>query len=444
MIKKLWPYTRGCRKWIALGVACSASEAVFELLLPLVMASIVDTGIPAGDTGYILRRGALMVAMALISMALGISSAFLSSRAGQGFGANLRQAQYDHVQEYSFRNIEKFSTASLVTRLTNDCNMMQMTLMMGMRLLVRAPVMLVSALALAVSISLKLSQVFLVAMPLLLVLIGLVIAKVSPMFSALQERTDGVNLVVQENLSAIRVVKSFVREGYEEQKFRKRNDALRETSERAFGFVVINMPLMMLITYGTIIAVMWYGAPMVQSGELQVGLLSTFFTYITQVLMSLMMVSMIMMMLTRSVACGKRIIEVLEEIPDIADNPSSSDLRVKDGSVDFEHVSFKYNDGSEAWNLQDINLHIRSGMTVGIIGATGSAKSTLVQLIPRLYEAQEGTVRVGGRPVKDYTLEHLRDAVSVVLQKNTLFSGTIRSSSTGCRRAIKPTWARGV
>ena len=428
MITKLWPYTRGCRKWIVLGVACSASEAVFELLLPLVMASIVDTGIPAGDTGYILRRGVLMVAMALVSMALGISSAFLSSRAGQGFGANLRQAQYNRVQEYSFRNIEKFSTASLVTRLTNDCNMMQMTLMMGMRLLVRAPVMLVSALVLSVSISLKLSQVFLVAMPLLLILIGLVVTKVSPMFSTLQERTDGVNLVVQENLSAIRVVKSFVREDYEEEKFRKRNEALRDTAERAFGFVVINMPLMMLITYGTIIAVMWYGAPMVQSGELQVGLLSTFFTYITQVLMSLMMVSMMMMMLTRSVACGKRIIEVLEEVPDIADNPAGRDLRVKDGSVDFDHVSFKYNENSEAWNLQDINLHIQSGMTVGIIGATGSAKSTLVQLIPRLYEVQEGTVRVGGRPVGDYTLEHLRDAVSVVLQKNTLFSGTIREN----------------
>ena len=428
MITKLWPYTRGCRKWIVLGVACSASEAVFELLLPLVMASIVDTGIPAGDTGYILRRGVLMVAMALVSMALGISSAFLSSRAGQGFGANLRQAQYNRVQEYSFRNIEKFSTASLVTRLTNDCNMMQMTLMMGMRLLVRAPVMLVSALVLSVSISLKLSQVFLVAMPLLLILIGLVVTKVSPMFSTLQERTDGVNLVVQENLSAIRVVKSFVREDYEEEKFRKRNEALRDTAERAFGFVVINMPLMMLITYGTIIAVMWYGAPMVQSGELQVGLLSTFFTYITQVLMSLMMVSMMMMMLTRSVACGKRIIEVLQEVPDIADNPAGRDLRVKDGSVDFDHVSFKYNENSEAWNLQDINLHIQSGMTVGIIGATGSAKSTLVQLIPRLYEVQEGTVRVGGRPVGDYTLEHLRDAVSVVLQKNTLFSGTIREN----------------
>ena len=281
MIKKLWPCTRGYRKWIVLGVLCSASEAVFELLLPLVMADIVDTGIPAGDTSYILARGALMVAMALMSMALGVCSAFFSSRAGQGFGANLRRAQYDHIQTFSFRNIEKFSTASLVTRLTNDCNMLQMSLMMGMRLLVRAPVMLVSALALAVSISLKLSRVFLVAMPLLLVLIGLIVKLVSPMFSALQERTDDVNLAVQENLSGIRVVKSFVREDYEEEKFRERNDALRRVSERAFGFVVMNMPVMMLITYGAIIAVMWYGAPLVQTGELEVGLLSTFFTYIT-------------------------------------------------------------------------------------------------------------------------------------------------------------------
>ena len=427
MIKKLWPYTRGYRKWIALGVLCSSSEAEFELLLPLVMADIVDTGIPAGDTGYILRRGALMVLMALVSMALGVSAAFLSSHAGQGFGANLRKAQYDHIQAFSFRNIEKFSTASLVTRLTNDCNMMQMTLMMGMRLLVRAPVMLVSALVLAVSISLKLSRVFLVALPLLLVLIVLIIRHVSPMFSTFQERTDGVNLVVQENLSAIRVVKSFVREDYEEEKFKKRNDALRGTAERAFGFVVMNMPIMMLITYGTIIAVMWYGAPLVQAGELDVALLSTFFTYITQVLMSLMMVSMIMMMLTRSVACGKRIIEVLDEVPDIADAHGSRCV-VSDGSVDFDHVSFKYNEGSGAWNLQDIDLHIKSGMTVGVIGGTGSAKSTLVQLIPRLYEAQEGTVRVGGRPVGEYTVEHLRDAVSMVLQKNTLFSGTIREN----------------
>ena len=224
------------------------------------------------------------------------------------------------------------------------------------------------------------------------------------------------------------MVKSFVREDYEEEKFRKRNDALRSTSERAFGFVVMNMPIMMLITYGTIIAVMWYGAPLVQAGELEVGLLSTFFTYITQVLMSLMMVSMIMMMLTRAIACAKRVIEVLDEIPDIADGAAASGPTVADGSVVFDHVSFKYNAGSEKWNLRDIDLHIKSGMTVGVIGGTGSAKSTLVQLIPRLYEAQEGTVRVGGRPVQDYTMEHLRDAVSMVLQKNTLFSGTIREN----------------
>ena len=421
MMKKLWPYTRGYRKWILFGVLCSASEAVFELLLPLVMADIVDTGIPSGDTGYILARGALMVLMALVSMSLGIGSAVFSSRAGQGFGANLRQAQYDHIQDFSFRNIEKFSTASLVTRLTNDCNMLQMSLMMGMRLLVRAPVMLVSALVLAVSISMKLSRVFLVAMPLLLVLIGLIVKHVSPMFSSLQERTDDVNLAVQENLSGIRVVKSFVREDYEEEKFRKRNDALRSTSERAFGFVVMNMPIMMLVTYGTIIAVMWYGAPLVQAGELEVGLLSTFFTYITQVLMSLIMVSMIMMMITRAIACAKRVAEVLDEVPDITDASASPGVTVADGSVDFDHVSFKY-------NLRDIDLHIKSGMTVGVIGGTGSAKSTLVQLIPRLYEAQEGTVRVGGRPVQDYTMEHLRDAVSMVLQKNTLFSGTIREN----------------
>ena len=303
-----------------------------------------------------------------------------------------------------------------------------MSLMMGMRLLVRAPVMLVSALVLAISISLKLSRIFLVVLPLLLVLIVLIVKNVSPMFTQFQERTDGLNLVVQENLSAIRVVKSFVREAHEEEKFRGRNDALKATAERAFGFVVMNMPMMMLITYGAIIAVMWYGAPLVQAGELEVALLSTFFTYITQVLMSLMMVSMIMMMLTRAVACAKRVTEVLDETPDIADNGAGGKLRAADGSVDFDHVSFKYSENSEKWNLQDIDLHIKSGMTVGIIGGTGSAKSTLVQLIPRLYEAQEGTVRVGGRPVGDYTLEHLRDAVSMVLQKNTLFSGTVREN----------------
>ena len=430
MIKKLWPYTRGYRKWMALGIACSASEAVFELLIPLVMADILDNGIPAGDTSYILRKGALMVLMALVSMALGVSAAFVAAKAGQGFGARLRQAQYDHIQKFSFRNIEKFSTASLVTRLTNDCNTMQQTLTMSMRIMVRAPVMLISALVLAASISLKLSRVFLVALPLLVVLAAVLIKHISPIFSEFQRRTDDMNLVVQEDLNAIRVVKSFVREDHEKEKFAKRNTALRQISERAFGFVIVGMPVMMLITNGTIIAVMWYGAPMVQSGELQVALLSTFFTYISQVLMSLVMVCMIMMTVTRSVACARRIIEVLDEEPDITDEAAVSGgaAEVADGSVDFDHVWFKYSEDAGEWNLEDIDLHIKSGMTVGIIGATGSAKSTLVQLIPRLYQVQRGTVRVGGRPVEDYTMEHLRDACAMVLQKNTLFSGTIRDN----------------
>ncbi len=430
MIKKLWPYTRGYRKWMALGIACSASEAVFELLIPLVMADILDNGIPAGDTSYILRKGALMVLMALVSMALGVSAAFVAAKAGQGFGARLRQAQYDHIQKFSFRNIEKFSTASLVTRLTNDCNTMQQTLTMSMRIMVRAPVMLISALVLAASISLKLSRVFLVALPLLVVLAAVLIKHISPIFSEFQRRTDDMNLVVQEDLNAIRVVKSFVREDHEKEKFAKRNTALRQISERAFGFVIVGMPVMMLITNGTIIAVMWYGAPMVQSGELQVALLSTFFTYISQVLMSLVMVCMIMMTVTRSVACARRIIEVLDEEPDITDEAAVSGgaAEVADGSVDFDHVWFKYSEDAGEWNLEDIDLHIQSGMTVGIIGATGSAKSTLVQLIPRLYQVQRGTVRVGGRPVEDYTMEHLRDACAMVLQKNTLFSGTIRDN----------------
>ncbi len=437
MMKKLWPHARPYARWIAAGVVCSASEAIFELLIPLVMSDIVDVGIATGDQTYIMRKGLLMVVMALISLAFGLGAAVCSSVAGQGFGANLRRAEYDHIQEYAFSNIEKFSTASLVTRLTNDVNNMQMTLMMGMRLLVRAPVMLIAALFLSIRISYQLSNVFLVALPLLIIMVVVILTRVSPLFRSLQEKTDALNLVVQENLTGIRVVKSFVREDHEEEKFAKRNSALKATSEKAFGTVVINMPIMMLIIYGTIIAVMWFGGKMVYAGTLEAGKLITFFTYITQIMMSLMMVSMIFMMLTRSVACAKRIVEVLDETPAITNDEAETDVdadgretpaAVADGSIDFDHVSFKYDPESPEWILNDITLHIRSGQTVGILGGTGSAKTTLVSLIPRLYEATEGTVRVGGRPVKAYTMEHLRDAVSVVLQKNTLFSGTIREN----------------
>ena len=437
MSKKLWPHARPYAKWIGLGVVCSASEAIFELLIPLVMSDIVDVGIASGDQTYIMKKGVLMVVLALVSLFFGLGSAAFSAVAGQGFGANLRRAEYDHIQEFAFSNIEKFSTASLVTRLTNDVNNMQMSLMMGMRLLVRAPVMLVAALFLSVRISLQLSNVFLVALPLLIVVVAVILTRVSPIFRSLQEKTDALNLVVQENLTGIRVVKSFVREDYEGEKFAKRNQELKGTSEKAFGAVVINMPIMMLIIYGTIIAVMWFGGKMVYGGTLEAGKLITFFTYITQIMMSLMMVSMIFMMLTRSVACAKRIVEVLDETPAITDDEAETvtgadghetPTAVEDGSIDFDHVFFKYAPEGPEWILNDITLHIRSGQTVGILGGTGSAKTTLVSLIPRLYEATEGTVRVGGRPVKAYTMEHLRDAVSVVLQKNTLFSGTIREN----------------
>ena len=437
MLKRLWPHARPYSKWIALGVLCSAAEAIFELLIPLVMSDIVDIGIANADQDYILRKGIQMVIMAMVSLAMGLSSAACSSIAGQGFGANLRSAQYEHIQDYAFSNIEKFSTASLVTRLTSDVNSMQLTLMMGMRLLVRAPVMLVSALFLSVTISYKLSNVFLVALPLLIVAVALILSKASPLFRSLQEKTDALNLVVQENLTGIRVVKSFVREDHERKKFAKRNLDLKNTSQKAFGMVVINMPVMMLIVYGTIIAVMWFGGQMVYAGTLEAGKLLTYFTYITQIMMSLMMVSMIFMMMSRSVACARRIVEVLDERPAITDDEAKREpdaeghmvpAEVKNGAIDFNHVSFKYDLSSPEWILDDICLHIASGQTVGILGGTGSAKTTLVSLIPRLYEATEGTVSVGGRPVKDYTMEHLRDAVSVVLQKNTLFSGTIREN----------------
>ena len=427
MIRKLWPYARPYRLWIAAGVTCSAAEAVFELLIPLVMSDIVDIGIKNADQQFIFQKGGLMMAMALISLLFGLGSAACSARAGLSFGADLRRTAYEHIQTFAFPNIEKFSTASLVTRLTSDVNIVQMTLMQGMRLLVRAPVMLVSALFFSLRISLELSSVFLFALPLLGVVAWLVLSKVGPLFRRLQEKTDALNQVVQEDLTGIRVVKSFVQEDHEQEKFRTRNQELKAVSMKSFGTVVMNMPLMMLIVYSTIIAVLWFGGNMVVTGDLLVGKLTTFFTYITQIMMSLMMVSMIFMMLTRSAACARRVLEVLEETPAIPDDEAGI-AAVRDGSIDFDHVSFRYHDADPGWVLEDIDLHIPSGATVGILGGTGSGKSSLISLIPRLYEATRGIVSVGGRPVGDYSMTHLRDAVSVVPQQNTLFSGTIREN----------------
>ena len=428
MLKKLAPYTRGYRWYILLGVLCSVGEAVLELELPQAMSAIVDVGIANGDRSYILLTGLKMLLMAMAALACGVGAAVMAAKAAMGFGANIRQAEYEQVQRFSFANIEHFSTASLITRLTNDVASVQMTLFMGMRICVRAPVMLVTALIKTMEISLSLSQVFLVAVPLLAVAVVIVIRYVGPFFTALQNATDDLNLVVQENLNAVRVVKSFVREDEEEQKFRTRSDKLRDTAERAFGFVVMFMPIMILIMGGTIVSLMWLGGHQVAADTLLSGDLLAFFTYASEILMSLMMVSMVLMILTRAIACGKRIVEVLDEQPQITDAQADPALTVENGDIRFDHVYFKYHTTAEDWNLTDIDLHIESGMTVGILGGTGSAKSTLVSMIPRLYEVDEGTVYVGGRNVKDYTMEALRSGCAMVLQKNTLFSGTIREN----------------
>ena len=425
MIKKLLPYTKGYRLWILGGILCSVMEAVLELMLPRAMSDVVDVGVASGDRNYILLAGLKMILLALAALLGGVGAAVFAARAGMGFGAQLRQAEYEQVQRFSFANIEHFSTASLITRLTNDVASMQVTLMMSMRIFVRAPVMLITALVMALRISLPLSQVFLVSIPLLLIGVAMVVTHVGPFFTALQKRTDDVNLVVQEDLNAIRVVKSFVRESREKEKFAQRNENLRDTAMRAFSFVITFMPFIMLIMGGTIVAIMWIGGHYVYSGMMLSGKLIAFFTYASEILMSLMMVSMVLMMLTRSIACAKRIIEVLDEQPEITDAQADPALTVADGSIRFHHVYFKYHPTAEAWNLDDVSLDIRSGMTVGILGGTGSAKTTLVSLIPRLYEATKGSVSVGGHNVKEYTMEALRDGCAMVLQKNTLFSGTI-------------------
>ena len=428
MLRKLARYTKGYGIYILLGVLCSVGESVLELELPQAMSEIVDVGIANGDRSYILLTGLKMFLMAIAALLCGVGAAALAAKASMGFGANLRQAEYEQVQRFSFANIEHFSTASLITRLTNDISSVQMTLFMGMRMCVRAPVMLVTALIKAMEISLDLSQVFLVVIPLLIIAVVIVIRYVGPFFTALQSATDDLNLVVQENLNAVRVVKSFVREDEEKEKFRVRSDKLRDTAERAYGFVVMFMPIMIMLMGGTIVSIMWLGGHDVAEGSLLSGDLMAFFTYASEILMSLMMVSMVLMFLTRAIACGKRVVEVLDEQPQITDDGADKTLTVENGDIRFDHVYFKYHPTAEGWNLTDIDLHIESGMTVGILGGTGSAKTTLVSMIPRLYEVNGGAVYVGGHNVKEYTMEALRDGCAMVLQKNTLFSGTIREN----------------
>ena len=427
MIKKLAPYMKKYKTPLILGVLCAALEATFELFIPLVMAQIVDVGISSGDMGYTIKMGLLMVVMAAISLSFGIGLSKFSAIAGQGFGSELRQAEYEKIQTYSFKNIEKFSTSSLITRLTTDITMIQNSLTMGIKVLVRAPMMLIVACSISVTISSKLAMIFLVSMPVLTIAIGLIIKNVKPKFEAMQKKIDNLNTTVQENLIGIRVVKSFVRRNKEREKFKASNDDLLQASEGAFGILVLNMPVMQVVIFSSVIGILWFGGNMVNAGTLTVGKLTSFMTYSFQILMSLMMLSMVLMMMSRAVASAQRIIEVLEEEPDIKD-PVNPVTEVRDGEIEFRNVNFKYEDDSDENNLEGINIKIKAGETIGIIGSTGSGKSSLVQLIPRLYDATEGEVFVGGVNVKNYHIETLRNEVAMVLQKNTLFSGTIKEN----------------
>lgn len=424
MIKKLFPYMGKYKKALCLAVLFATLEAVVELLIPLVMAQIVDVGISTGDSSYTIKMGILMVCMALTSLSFGLALSKYSAIAGQGFGAELREAQYKKIQTYSFKNIEKFSTASLITRLTTDITSIQNSVTMGSKLLVRAPIMFIVACILSVMISGKLALIFLISMPVLVGAIGIIMFKVKPKFEVMQKKIDNLNITVQENLIGVRVVKSFVRAKKEKEKFKKSNDDLSSTSEDAFGLVVLNMPIMQVTIFSTVIAILWFGGHMVNEGTLTVGRLTSFIAYATQILIALMLISMALMMISRSIASMHRIAEVLEEEADIKDIASPI-KEMKNGDIEFKNVSFKYEEDSDENNLENINITIKSGETVGIIGGTGSGKTSLVQLIPRLYDVNSGEVLVGNVNVKNYHIETLRDNVAMVLQKNTLFSGSI-------------------
>ena len=424
-MKRLMAYIGKYKKYAIATPFVMIGEVLMELLIPLVMAAMIDKGISSGDVQYTVKMGLLMILMALVSLCFGSLGSRFGAVASMGFAKNVRRALFEKVQSFSFSNVDKFSTASLVTRLTTDVNNVQNAFNMMIRMVFRAPIMMIGALIMAIKLNAKLAMVFLVAIPILCVGLYLIMTNAHPRFKAMLEKYDALNSDVQENLIAIRVVKAFVREKYESDKFDSSAEAVRATQYRAEKLVQLNQPLMQICMYGCTVAALWFGGNMVIGGTFQIGALSSFIGYISQTLMSLMMVSMILMMTIISRASITRINEVLDETPDISDSNASADVRVEDGSIVFKDVAFSYNKKQKRATIENINLNIPSGTHVGIIGGTGSAKSTLVQLIPRLYDADKGEVIVGGHDVRDYKLHVLRDDVAMVLQKNVLFSGTI-------------------
>ena len=427
MLKKLWQFTKNYKRFLLVCPLLMIGEVLMETLIPLLMGKIVDVGIAESNLGYVLKTGGLMMLMSLCSLAFGAGAARFSAVGGAGFAKQLRKALFDKVQTFSFYNIDRFSTASLVTRMTTDVNNTQNMVMLCSRMLFRAPFMLVIATILAARINGELVMIFFVAVPVLAVTIGFAMSKAHPRFTAMLKKYDALNASVQENLIAIRVVKAFVRSDYEKEKFDKSVDDVREMQLKAEKLIVVMMPIMQMIVYLCICAVLWFGGNKIVQGTMLTGELISFISYVTQILMSLMMLSMLLLNLVLSRASIGRIVEVLDEVPDIQNGANALDT-IPDGSIDFDDVYFSYKKGSENYILSNVNLHIKPGETIGILGGTGSAKSTLVQLIPRLYDVSRGSVRVGGHDVREYDVEALRDAVAMVLQKNVLFSGTIRDN----------------
>ena len=427
MLKRIFSYMKQYKKYACLALLCIAVEAVLELMVPMIMADLIDNGVANGDTAYIYTKGLQMAGCAVLALILGIGSARFSALAGQGLGANIRQAEYEKLQSYSFANIDHFRVSSLVTRLTSDVTNIQNSVSTGMRPFGRSPVMLIFASSVAFTINRTLAFVFFVALPILAVLLIIIIMNVRPLYGRMQNAIDLVNRSIQENLTAIRVVKAYVRGDYEVAKFEEVNANLKKESEKAFGIAVLNMPAMQFVMYGTIISILFIGGHLISAGQLKIGELTSFLSYVLLILNSLMMMSNVFLMMTRSLASASRIVEVLDEKIDITDE-QAEDISVKKGSIEFDHVWFKYKKEAKEYVLSDVSFNIEAGQTIGIIGQTGSAKTTLVSLIPRLYDATKGTVRIDGIDVKKYPMRHLRDAIAVVLQKNTLFSGSLLSN----------------
>ncbi len=424
MLKTLMKQIKEYKKDSLLTMLFAALEVFMEILIPLLMASLIDKGIQAGNMSQVYKYGVFMFIIAIATLSLGFLAGNHAAKASTGFAANVREAMYINIQSFSFSNIDKYSTAGLVTRLTTDVTNVQMAYQMIIRMCIRAPLSLICALSMALMISPSLSTIFIVAIIFLVIVLGFIMFKAMGHFNRVFPQYDALNESVQENVVGIRVVKSFVRENYENKKFRDAANHLYKLFVKAESILSFNNPAMMVSIYGCILLLSWLGAKSIVGGTLTTGELTSLFSYVMNIMMSLMMLSMVFVMITMSLASGRRISEVINEKSDLV-SPDQALTQVENGQIDFDHVSFSYKHGSGEPILKDINLHIKSGETIGIIGGTGSAKSSLVNLISRLYDVDEGSVSVGNQDVRNYDLEVLRNEVAVVLQKNILFSGTI-------------------